>query len=59
MKRFPTISDELLKALEAHFPDRANRYLGLTPAEMGALVGEQRVLDLLRRHHNQQNILEG
>ncbi len=59
MKKFPHVSEELLKALETAFPDKAPRSTEITLTEVGGLMGEQRVLDLLRSHHRKQNILEG
>ncbi len=59
MKKFPIVSDELLKALEAAFPDKAPRDVSISPTAVGVSIGQQNVLDLLRRNHSKQNILEG
>lgn len=59
MKKFPFVPDELLTALEEAFPDKALRDTETTLVDVGASIGQQRVLDLLRRNHAKQNILEG
>jgi hypothetical protein len=59
MKKFPAVPDELLKALEEAFPDKAPRKATTTQTEMGILIGQQIVMDFIRRHHTKQNILEG
>ena len=59
MKQFPFVSDELLTALEEAFPDKAPRSTNTTMMEVGAAIGQQNVLDLLRRQHKKQTILEG
>lgn len=59
MKKFPVISDELLALLENAFPDKTPRDTTITPVELGVQIGQQKVLDTLRHHHKQQNILEG
>lgn len=58
MKKFPVVPDDLLKALEEAFPDKAPRG-ALTLQQYAALSGEQRVMDFIRHRHAQQNILEG
>lgn len=58
-KSFPVVPDDLLKALEKAFPDKAPRDPSISPVEVGVAIGEQRVMDLLRHSHSQQNILEG
>lgn len=59
MKKFPVVPDELMKALEEAFPDRAPRDAKMTQVDLGVVIGQQKVMDLIRRHHKQQNILEG
>lgn len=59
MKKFPVVSDELLKALEEAFPDKAPRDTDISLVEVGVSIGQQKVLDLLRHNHSKQNILEG
>ena len=52
--RFPPVPEELLKALEATFPDR----LPAAPTSserVAELVGQQQVIRLMRRHYNEQN----
>jgi hypothetical protein len=58
-KKFPVVPDDLLKALEEAFPDKAPRNRTMTQVDLGICIGEQRVMDLIRRAHAQQNILEG
>lgn len=58
MKKFPVVPDDLLKALEEAFPDKAPR-MELSQFNFGVKTGEQAVLDFLRRHNAKQNILEG
>lgn len=59
MKRFPVVPDDLIKALEEAFPDKAPRKGVETQTELGILIGQQLVMDFIRRHHSKQNILEG
>ncbi|WP_422049721.1 hypothetical protein [Shimia sp.] len=59
MPKFPVVPDELLAALEEAFPDKAPRDINTTPVQMGVAIGQQGVLDLLRRNNAKQNILEG
>lgn len=58
MKKFPVVPDELLEALEEAFPDRAPREAVKTECELGIMIGQQRVMDHIRRKHSRQNILE-
>lgn len=58
MKRFPFVSDELLKALEELFPDKSLRG-SPSLAQYAAKTGEQTVMDFLRRQNSKQSTLEG
>lgn len=59
MKKFPVVPDDLLKALEEAFPDKAPREAVQNECELGILIGKQKVMDFIRHRHAQQNILEG
>ena len=50
--KFPTVDLRLLEALEELFPDDLPRD---PQADLGRLVGQQDVLDVLRNHHRKQN----
>lgn len=58
MAQFPVVPSDLLAALEKAFPDRAPRKPDVTPTEVGVLIGEQRVMDFLRRQHERSSILD-
>jgi hypothetical protein len=51
---FPEIPRGLIDALEKQFPDKALRHDDGGLFSFGALAGEQRVMDLLRRHFLKQ-----
>lgn len=55
MKNFPYVPEELLRALEQIFPDKAPRDPNTTPTQLGVLMGQQKVLDRLRQAHKKQN----
>lgn len=57
MANFPVVPDDLLKALEKAFPDKLPRGVP-DQAAVGVLVGQQKVLDLLRVHHSKQNPMD-
>lgn len=59
MRKFPFIPDDLMKALEEHFPDKAPRAATDSVCELGIMIGQQQVMDFIRRMHDRQNPLEG
>lgn len=60
-KRFPSVSEELLQALEELFPDRLPDTPHTPVTQVAALVGQQDVIRFLRKQFEEQNrnILEG
>lgn len=58
MKQFPLITEALIEALEERFPDKAPRSLDLTLSAVGAMTGQQQVLDFLRSQYARQNPME-
>lgn len=57
-RKFPVVPDDLLTALEKAFPDKAPRDPEITPTQVGVSIGQQNVLDFLRRQHANQNLME-
>ncbi|WEM05525.1 hypothetical protein HJJEPNFP_00025 [Ralstonia phage BOESR1] len=60
-KGFPPVSEDLLKALEALFPNRLPDHLITGDAFINSKIGEQNVIRFLRMKFEEQNknILEG
>lgn len=54
-KSFPSVSQELLNALEAHFPNRIPMDPQVTIQEVCRAQGEQAVIDFLRAVFEKQN----
>ena len=59
MKKTVFVPEKTMEALERAFPDRAPRDTDLSLTEAHRLIGQQQVMDFLRRHFQQQNIMEG
>ncbi len=59
MKEFPVVPPPLLSALAEKFPDKLPRDASLPPSEVGRLIGQQQVLDFLRRQMERQHSSEG
>ena len=53
------IPEQTMQAIERAFPDRAPRDTDLSLTEAHRLIGQQQVMDFLRHHFQQQNIMEG
>lgn len=51
-RTFPLVTADLLRALEAAFPDKLPRDAGTTLEGLGILIGQQRVIDFLRNKAN-------
>ncbi len=54
LKQYPTIPANLLEALKERFPDRIPS-APVSQAEMGVLVGEQKVIRALQAEYDRQN----
>lgn len=54
MNTFPEVSEEFLTALSKQFSDRCPD-VGTSMEEVNARAGEQRVIQFLRRMHEEQN----
>lgn len=48
VKDFPYIPEDMMRALEAAFPDKAPRNPDLSAGAVGMMAGQQSVLDFLR-----------
>lgn len=55
MRDFPQVPRQLLDALAKAFPDKAIRDPNATAGEVGAVAGNQQVIDFLRRKYEAQN----
>lgn len=59
MKQKVFVPEKTMEALERAFPDRIARKTDLSLQEAHRMIGQQEVMDFLRHHYSQQNILEG
>lgn len=54
-KRFPSIPEDLLKALEEVYPDKLPDDTSITLNEVNVLQGQQQVIRFLRAQFERQN----
>jgi hypothetical protein len=50
----PTVSTELIEHLESIFPDKLPSNIAITPPEMYAAIGEQKVIRKLRQFRDEE-----
>lgn len=58
-KKTVPVPQQLMELLERAFPDKAPRKRDLSIEEALRIVGQQEVMDVIRHHFNNQNVMEG